>query len=87
MFGAGSRGAGYPLVASSVFVGVLASRALTRVLQAQLGDTSPYDPPAYLAARALLVTRALVAILIPGCVRYGLALRGLCGTNRNQPGS
>ena len=59
-------GRGLALVASGVFLGVLASLILTRVLQAELGDTSPYDPPAYLAAGALLVTTALAAILIPG---------------------
>jgi predicted lysophospholipase L1 biosynthesis ABC-type transport system permease subunit len=59
-------GRGLALVTSGVFAGVLASLILTRVLEAQLGDTSPYDPPAYLAAGALLVTTALTAILIPG---------------------
>ena len=59
-------GRGLALVGGGLFIGLLASLALTRVLQTQLGDTSPYDPPAYLAAGALLVLTALAAILIPG---------------------
>ena len=57
---------GITVLAAGVFAGVLATVALARLLQTQLGDTSPYDPAAYLAAGALLVTTALAAILIPG---------------------
>jgi putative ABC transport system permease protein len=57
---------GLALIASGVFIGAIASLALSRMLQSQLGDMSPADPLAYLAAGALLLTTALLAILIPG---------------------
>jgi putative ABC transport system permease protein len=57
---------GLALVAIGVVFGAFGTIIFSPVLRSQLGDMSPYDPAAYLAAGALIVATTCAAIFIPG---------------------
>jgi putative ABC transport system permease protein len=58
-------GQGTRLVALGLFLGLLASLALTRVVASQLYQTNPYDLLAFAIVPAVLVPAALMACLLP----------------------
>jgi putative ABC transport system permease protein len=53
------------VVAAGAIVGVAASLALTRLIQAMLVDITPHDPVAFMAAVGLLLVVAVAAALVP----------------------
>jgi predicted permease len=58
-------GSGLRVVAAGAIVGVAASLALTRLIQAMLVDITPHDPVAFMVAVGLLLVVAVAAALVP----------------------
>ena len=49
----------------SALVGVIAARALSRLMSAMLFEVSPADPRTYVAVTAVLLATALIAAYVP----------------------
>jgi ABC-type antimicrobial peptide transport system permease subunit len=56
---------GLRLVAAGIFIGLLASYALTRFLASQISGVSATDPATFAAVVAIVVAAGLTACLLP----------------------